>query len=494
MKFFMSLKNKNEIILFMLNIFNLIANQSDNRLKFFRIDDVKKYRELISTFNVKNIFWKKSISYVQNQNDVVERFIKTMIERTRTLIIETNLSRSLWLEIIVIVCYLFNRLFIKTLTEKTSFEAWTDRKFDPSNLRVYNCDVYVIDYQVKTKEKMTSRMWVDTLIEYKMKNQWRIFDEKKIVIKQDVVFNENFIIYKSRSNFALNYQSVRENFFEFFRSMRDSEIIENNVENSTIETSLMIDIEIFLIEATKTFVAIFNQISTFADLSDINFEEYIIQNSIFIKTLTFEQLTWQIEKGDYKQLHRRDFVKAALSSHDIKTFDSWKEAMTSSQLAKWLQAVVKKINSQKTRKFSHFVIFSFCQFIFSDKWVFKLKKNFDDFIVKYKARWIIHDYTQIKDRDYDESYALVVRFNSSRILLAITTRKRWLIKQFDMTIVYLYEKMNRELYIEQLENFVKNENLVCKLNSNLYKLVQSEHLWFKEFNSSLKIFELTQFK
>ena len=56
MKFFMFLKNKNKITLFMLNIFNLIANQFDSQFKFFKIDYVKKYKELISIFNVKNIF------------------------------------------------------------------------------------------------------------------------------------------------------------------------------------------------------------------------------------------------------------------------------------------------------------------------------------------------------------------------------------------------------------------------------------------------------
>ena len=168
--------------------------------------------------------------------------------------------------------------------------------------------------------------------------------------------------------------------------------------------------------------------------------------------------------------------------------------MTDSQSAKWLQAVVKKMNSQKARKFYHLVTSSSCQFILSGKWIFKLKKSSDDFIVRYKARWIAHDYRQMKNKNYDESYVLVVRFDNSRILPAIAARKRWLIKQFDVKIVYLYKKMDRDLYIEQSKNFIEGENLVYKLNSNLYKLIQSGHLWFKKFNSSLKIFELTQFK
>ena len=269
-----------------------------------------------------------------------------MIERARTLMIETHFSHLFWFEIIVVACYLFNRLFTKVLIEKISFEIWTNRKFDLSNLRVYDCDVYVVDYQTKTKEKMTSRMWIDILIEYETKNQWRIFDEKKVVIKQNVVFNENFIIYKNWSNFASNYQSMKKEFFEFFRLMRDSEMIENDVENSIInEISLIIDIEILFIEKTRTFVAIFDQISSFADLFDINLEKDIIRDSIFIETSAFKRSTRQIEKKDYKQLHKKDFVKAALLFHEIKTPDNWKKVMTDSQSTKWLQTDVKKMNN-----------------------------------------------------------------------------------------------------------------------------------------------------
>ena len=67
MKFFMFLKNKNEFISFMLNILNLIANQFNSRLKFFKINDVKKYKELISIFNVKVIFWEK-IDFVRSKS------------------------------------------------------------------------------------------------------------------------------------------------------------------------------------------------------------------------------------------------------------------------------------------------------------------------------------------------------------------------------------------------------------------------------------------
>jgi hypothetical protein len=37
------------------------------------------------------------------------------------------------------------------------YEAWYKKQSDLSELKMYDCDVYVVDYQVKSNEKMISR-------------------------------------------------------------------------------------------------------------------------------------------------------------------------------------------------------------------------------------------------------------------------------------------------------------------------------------------------
>jgi hypothetical protein len=69
--------------------------------------------------NNKSIEWKKSASFAQDQDDVSERTIRTVIEKARILLITANLSKRLWSEALITVCYLSNRSLIKTLNEKT---------------------------------------------------------------------------------------------------------------------------------------------------------------------------------------------------------------------------------------------------------------------------------------------------------------------------------------------------------------------------------------
>jgi hypothetical protein len=190
MKFFLILKSKDEIILKIRALFNKMKTHTDRKIRFFRIDNDREFASLKETLNDKNIEWEKSASFAQDQDDVSERTIRTVIEKARTLLIAANLSKRLWSETLTTTCYFSNRFFIKTLDEKISYEAWHDEKSDLSNLRVYDCKTYVIDYHAKKKSKMIFRSWIDTLVDYEIKNQWRIYDEKFVFIRRDVMFNE----------------------------------------------------------------------------------------------------------------------------------------------------------------------------------------------------------------------------------------------------------------------------------------------------------------
>lgn len=112
------------------------------------------------------------------------------------------------------------------------------------------------------------------------------------------------------------------------------------------------------------------------------------------------------------------------------------------------------------------------------------KENPDGSIRKFRARWCAKGYTQKKGRDYTKTMAPVVRSDTTRILLAIASVKKWMIRQFDLETAFLNSIMDRLLYVEQPTGF-EDGDLVCKLNKALYGLVQSAHLWFEDVKSTL---------
>jgi hypothetical protein len=132
--------------------------------------------------------------------------------------------------------------------------------------------------------------------------------------------------------------------------------------------------------------------------------------------------------------------------------------------------------------------------------VYKIKENSDESIARFKARWVAHEYRQIEEQDYEETYASVIRSDTSRILLSIAVIKGWKIRQFDIKLAFLNEVMNRMIYTAQPKEFEqKSENeakdgKTCLLNTGLYGLVQSAYLWFQQIKAKMLAYGLIQSK
>ncbi len=86
------------------------------------------------------------------------------------------------------------------LQEGTPYEAWFKGKFYISNLYLYGCNAYVVEYKAKVKAKIAADSWAGTIIGYKAKNEWRIWDGTWVFARRDIIFNESKFSYKDRTS------------------------------------------------------------------------------------------------------------------------------------------------------------------------------------------------------------------------------------------------------------------------------------------------------
>ena len=93
----------------------------------------------------------------------------------------------------------------------------------------------------------------------------------------------------------------------------------------------------------------------------------------------------------------------------------------------------------------------------------------------------------MEEVDFDETFVLVARLESIRILLAIASHLNFKLYQMDVKSAFLNGMLQEEEYVEQLKGFVDphRPNDVYKLKRALYGLKQAPRAWYDRLTTYL---------
>jgi hypothetical protein len=95
--------------------------------------------------------------------------------------------------------------------------------------------------------------------------------------------------------------------------------------------------------------------------------------------------------------------------------------------------------------------------------VFIRKYNTDGFIQTFKARLVAKGFTQKEGVDYFDTYSLVAKIISIKVLFTLASIYTLYVHQMDVKTTFLYGDLKEEVYMEQPEGFIlpENEEKVC---------------------------------
>jgi hypothetical protein len=120
------------------------------------------------------------------------------------------------------------------------------------------------------------------------------------------------------------------------------------------------------------------------------------------------------------------------------------------------------------------------------RWIFKVKRDPNGQVERYKARLVVKGFAQRPGLDFDELYAPVHKHATLRAMLAQTASKDLELRQLDVKTAYLYGDIDRELYIQQPPGFEDGTHQACLLLKNLYGLKQGPRMWHKKLVETLE--------
>ena len=89
-------------------------------------------------------------------------------------------------------------------------------------------------------------------------------------------------------------------------------------------------------------------------------------------------------------------------------------------------------------------------------------------------------YTQCYEIYYHKTFSLVVKATIIQTILALATKKNWLIHQLNVSNAFLHGHLDEEVYMEQPQGFIDRQHptYVCHLHKSLYELKQDPRAWF----------------
>ncbi|GKD36867.1 putative ribonuclease H-like domain-containing protein, partial [Tanacetum coccineum] len=119
------------------------------------------------------------------------------------------------------------------------------------------------------------------------------------------------------------------------------------------------------------------------------------------------------------------------------------------------------------------------------KWVFKNKKDERGIVIRNKERLVAQGCTQEEGIDYDEVFAPVERIEAIRLFLAYASFKDFVEYQMDVKSVFLYGKIEEELYVCQPPGFEDPDfpDRVYKVEKALYRLHQAPKAWYETLST-----------
>ncbi|GJZ43915.1 retrovirus-related pol polyprotein from transposon TNT 1-94 [Tanacetum coccineum] len=150
-----------------------IENQLDHKVKVIRCDNGTEFKN--------------------SQNDVAERKNRTLIEATRTMLVDSKLPTTFWAEAVNTACYVLNRVLVIKPHNKTPYELIRGRPPLIDFMKPFGCPVTILntrDHLGKFDEKADEGYFIGYSV---ISKAMRVFNKRTRIVEKtlNIRFLEN---------------------------------------------------------------------------------------------------------------------------------------------------------------------------------------------------------------------------------------------------------------------------------------------------------------
>ncbi|GJR35090.1 copia-type pol polyprotein [Tanacetum coccineum] len=479
-------------------------------------------KTLNAFFKEEGIEHQTSTPRTPEQNGVVKRRNRTLVEAARTMLSASKLPLFFWAEAIATACYTQNRSIIIPTHEKMAYHIINDRKPSIKHLHIFGCTCY-LTRDGENLDKMKEKGDPCILVGYSTQSKgYRVYNKRTRLIVESIHLRFDEIKEMSETSVANDTSGLvpqRQKASDYDNPDPAPEL--QNVSPSA-DTTVPSQQELDLLFG-PLYDEFFND-----GTSRVNKSSSPTDNSIQKDTLpsthiqpTSEPTTptnvYAEENNDNQAEFTNPFCTPVhehaesssrnIGNSNVHTFNQpqdseyrWtkdhpltqvrgnpsKPVQTRRQLATdpemcmfaltvsivepknikdamadsaWIEAMQEELHQFDRLQVWELVDKPFGKNVIKLKWLWKNKKDEDQTVIRNKARLVAKGYAQEEGINFEESFTPVARLEAVRIFVAYDAHKSFPIYQMDMKTGFLNGPLKEEVYVAQPDEFVDPDHL-----------------------------------
>nr|GFA77157.1 hypothetical protein [Tanacetum cinerariifolium] len=432
------------------------------------------------------------------QNVVVERRNRTLVEAARTMLTFVNLPLFHWAEAIVTACFTQNRLIIHKHFDKTPYELTNKRKPNIKFFRVFGCRCYLLN-DCEDVGKLKAKGDIGVFVGYSKESAaFRINNKRTRKIQERVNVNFDEILEIASKQFSLETSLSKLNKTGNFSNPSVSQVSKTSnkdledlfqkfydeyFDSSKIMKSSTTNVETPNVEIPSNEEEVFHEKEVRVPLSNTQSISNNMVHNVDEASTSHNVFNERLEDA---------YFDASISFHDPSNVHTFYQPYPHEK--KWtkdhpLHKIIgdPKLSVRTRGQLANSCVFScllssiepanVAEALRDADWN---KKDESSLVIQNKARLVAVGYSQQEGIDYNDTFATVARIKAIRLFFAYAAHKDFTVFQMDVKTTFLNEILKEEVYVGQPPRFSSKQypDHVYALDKALYGLKQAPRAWY----------------
>nr|GEW67151.1 hypothetical protein [Tanacetum cinerariifolium] len=490
------LRSKDETPEVLIDFLRLVQRGLQAQVRVVRTDKGTEFlnRTLHAYFAAEGIQHQTSVARTHEQNGVVERRNRTLVEAAQTMLSAAKIPLFFWAEAITTACFTQNRSLVIPRHEKTPYHVINDRKPSVKFFHIFGSVCYIVrdgENLDKMKEKGDECIFVGYSTQSRA---YRVFNKRTRVIMESIHVNfdelpqmasdhnssdpaptcQTMASVQISSDPAPECQTIALEHDSLSPGHKCQENVSHGDKTGTMSHELDLLFSPMFDELLNGFSKVVSKSSVVSSVDAPNQRQ---QHTTPLNNHTTPVPT----------CHVPTLAPTVTSSKNINQANTYAE---NNQVAdnEFINIFCTPIQDRGETLSRHEELHQFdlldvwelvdrplCINVINLKWIWKNKRDEENTVIRNKSRLVAKGYAHKEGVDFEESFAPVARLEAVRLFIAYATHKSFTVYQMDIKTAFLYGPLMEEVYVNQPDGFVDpyHPDKVYRLKKALYGLKQA---------------------